>query len=229
MAPSNNLRVSTQDEALRPLLSTPTAHMATTALKVGGITCGACTSAVEAGFKGVDGVGNVSVSLVMERAVVTHEIPKRIHGREDCRDHSRPGFDAEVLATDLPSPMFTSNDYPYNEDEDGEEVAETAGTTITTLAVEGMTCGACTSAIEGGFMNVSGVKHFNISLVTERAVVEHDASLLTAEQIAEIIEGQEDLAQPSWTVLLQYQRRSGGAALGDEKRLQQPQFGCERA
>ncbi|KAF8865435.1 putative copper-transporting ATPase 2 [Acephala macrosclerotiorum] len=160
--------------------------MATTTLKVGGMTCGACTSAVEAGFKGLDGVGNVSVSLVMERAVVVHD-PQRITAEKIQEIIEDRGFDAEVLATDLPSPMFARNGYLYDEDEDGEE-EDVPTTTTTTLAVEGMTCGACTSAIEGGFQGVAGVKHFSISLLSERAVVEHNASILTADQIAEIIE-----------------------------------------
>jgi len=158
--------------------------MATTTLKVGGMTCGACTSAVESGFKGVEGIGNVSVSLVMERAVIMHD-PQTISAdkiRETIEDR---GFDAEVLATDLPSPMFARNGYLYDEEEDGQEEDST---TTTTLAVEGMTCGACTSAVESGFKDVTGVKHFSISLLSERAVVEHDASLLSAEKIAEIIE-----------------------------------------
>jgi Cu+-exporting ATPase len=158
--------------------------MATTTLKVGGMTCGACTSAVESGFKGVEGIGNVSVSLVMERAVIMHD-PQKISAdkiRETIEDR---GFDAEVLATDLPSPMFDRNGYLYDEEEDVEEEEPM---TTTTLAVEGMTCGACTSAVESGFKDVTGVKHFSISLLSERAVVEHDASLLSAEKIAEIIE-----------------------------------------
>ncbi|KUJ24150.1 putative copper-transporting ATPase 2 [Mollisia scopiformis] len=186
MGPSTNLRVATQNRASRPSLSTPTAHMATTTLKVGGMTCGACTSAVEAGFKGVDGVGNVSVSLVMERAVVVHD-PQKITAEKIQEIIDDRGFDAEVLATDLPSPMFNRDGYLYDEDVDGEQ-DDLPSTTTTTLAVEGMTCGACTSAIEGGFEDVAGVKHFSISLLSERAVIEHDASILTAEQIAEIIE-----------------------------------------
>jgi Cu+-exporting ATPase len=160
--------------------------MATTTLKVGGMTCGACTSAVESGFKGMEGIGNVSVSLVMERAVVMHD-PQRISAEKIQEIIEDRGFDAEVLATDLPSPMFDRKGFSYDEEEDGEQEASEAFTT-TTLAVEGMTCGACTSAVEGGFKDVTGVKHFIISLLSERAVVEHDASILSSEQIAEIIE-----------------------------------------
>ncbi|CAM1509990.1 Fc.00g003250.m01.CDS01 [Cosmosporella sp. VM-42] len=157
-----------------------TAHMATTTLCVNGMTCGACTSAVEAGFKGVDGVGSVSVSLVMERAVVMHD-PQIIPAEKIQEIIEDRGFDAEVLATDLPSPVinrFTNDNYKTDDD----------GTVTTTVAVEGMTCGACTSAVEGGFKDVPGVKKFSISLLSERAVIEHDSTLLSAEEIAEIIE-----------------------------------------
>ncbi|KAH7153217.1 hypothetical protein EDB81DRAFT_450078 [Dactylonectria macrodidyma] len=155
------------------------AHMATTTLRVEGMTCGACTSAVEAGFKGVSGVGNVSVSLVMERAVVHHD-PQVITASEVQEIIEDRGFDAEVLATDLPSPAVARFDSKTKNEDDG--------LVTTTVAVEGMTCGACTSAVEGGFKDVAGVKHFSISLLSERAVIEHDPTLLSAEKIAELIE-----------------------------------------
>ncbi|KAK8011984.1 siderophore biosynthesis [Apiospora arundinis] len=163
-------------------LQTPkTASWATTTLRVGGMTCGACTSAVEAGFKGVDGVGNVSASLVMERAVVMHDA-ERISAEDISEIIEDRGFEAEVLSTDLPSPAFRPFDKLFDTDDDEPT------TTVTTIAVEGMTCGACTSAVEGGFADVTGVKHFSISLLSERAVIEHDATLLPAEKIVEIIE-----------------------------------------
>ncbi|KAL2147201.1 hypothetical protein VTI28DRAFT_156 [Corynascus sepedonium] len=171
MAPAN-LQVS---------LAAPPAHMATTTLKVEGMTCGACTSAVEAGFKGVDGVGSVSVSLVMERAVVMHD-PQRISAdriREIIEDR---GFDAEVLSTDLPSPVAPRASFGDFPADNGPALM------VTTVGIKGMTCGACTSAVEGGFKDVAGVKHFSISLLSERAVIEHDPALLTAEAICEIIE-----------------------------------------
>ncbi|KAM7194288.1 copper-transporting ATPase 2 [Naviculisporaceae sp. PSN 640] len=179
MAPQN-IKVPPRDGSKS--LSAPAAHMATTTLKVEGMTCGACTSAVEAGFKGVDGIGSVSVSLVMERAVVIHD-PQRVTAEKIQEIIEDRGFDAEVLATDLPSPMTaTHTRFEEYVVDDGPAMM------ITTIAIEGMTCGACTSAVEGGFKDVSGVKHFSISLLSERAVIEHDPTLLTAEQITEIIE-----------------------------------------
>jgi Cu+-exporting ATPase len=183
MAPSY-LRVATEEtDARTPSTSSGTAHMATTTLKVGGMTCGACTSAVESGFKGIHGIGNVSVSLVVERAVVTHD-PEKVSALQIQEIIEDRGFDAEVLATDLPSPTFNDS-VLYDDDLDVEDEPPI---TTTTLAVEGMTCGACTSAVEGGFENLPGLKSFSISLLSQRAIIEHGASLLSAEKIAEIIE-----------------------------------------
>ena len=156
--------------------------MATTTLRVDGMTCGACTSSVESGFKDMEGAGNVSVSLIMGRAVVQHDptslSPDAV--KEIIEDR---GFDAEVLSTDIPLPMSMEG---LNKDE--EQPSNGPALFVTTLAVEGMTCGACTSAVEGGFKDIAGVKSMSISLLSERAVVEHDPSILSSDAIAEIIE-----------------------------------------
>lgn len=145
--------------------------------------CSSCVASAEAGFNGVRGVDDVTVNLVMERAVVVHD-PQQISPEQVMDIVKGRGFIAEVLdSTEIPSstlaPKHTAAD---SHREDGPT------TTVTTIAVEGMTCGACTSAVEAGFANVSGVKHFSISLLSERAVIEHDAALLPADKIIEIIE-----------------------------------------
>ncbi|KAH7086138.1 E1-E2 ATPase-domain-containing protein [Paraphoma chrysanthemicola] len=168
-----------------PSASGATAHMATTTLKVEGMTCGACTSAIESGFQGVDGVGNVSISLVMERAVIQHnpEIISADQVKEVIEDR---GFDADVLSTDLPTTHTTEDHFLSDSEDEDEETS--AGTATTTLSVGGMTCGACTSAVEGAFKDVAGIKHFSISLLSERAVIEHDTTMISPEKLAETIE-----------------------------------------
>ncbi|KAF2737160.1 copper-transporting ATPase-like protein [Polyplosphaeria fusca] len=159
-----------------------TAHMATTTLKVEGMTCGACTSSIETGFQGVKGVGNVSVSLVMERAVVQHD-PNMISADQVKDIVEDRGFDAEVLSSDLPSAALTVEDSFL-----GDSVDADSSVATTTLSVGGMTCGACTSAVEGAFKDVAGIKHFSISLLSERAVIEHDTNIISPETLAETIE-----------------------------------------
>jgi Cu+-exporting ATPase len=163
-----------------------TAHMATTTLKVDGMTCGACTSAIESGFQGVAGVGNVSISLIMGRAVIQHD-PQIITTDEVREIIDDRGFDAEVLSSDLPTAAQSAEDHFLSDSED-EDTETTTGISTTTLSVGGMTCGACTSAVEGAFKDVTGIKSFSISLLSERAVIEHDANTISPEQLAETIE-----------------------------------------
>lgn len=40
------------------------------------MTCAVCTGAIETGFKGVDGVVSITVSLTTERAVAVHDATK---------------------------------------------------------------------------------------------------------------------------------------------------------
>lgn len=160
-----------------------TGHLATTTLKVDGMTCGACTSAVESAFKDVAGAGNVSVSLIMGRAVVHHD-PSILPAELVAEMIEDRGFDAEVLATDMPE-QETETD---KSQEIGGGTSEGSSFLTTTLTVQGMTCGACTSAVEGGLADVSGVESITVSLLSERAVVKHDSTLISPDQIAEIIE-----------------------------------------
>nr|POE80020.1 putative copper-transporting atpase hma5 [Quercus suber] len=162
------------------------AHLTTTTLRVEGITCGSCTSSVEAGFQGVEGVGSVSVSLAMDRAVIIHDAEKI--SAEQIRDTIEDrGFDATVLHSDAPHTTI----FDVSEEEDGETdelLILESGISTTTLHVGGMTCGACTSAVEGAFKDMAGIKSFSISLLSERAVIEHDANLVSSEKLAEVIE-----------------------------------------
>lgn len=161
--------------------------MATTTLRVDGMTCGACTSSVESGFKGVEGAGNVSVSLIMGRAVIQHD-PKKLSPNAVKDIIEDRGFDAEVLSTDTSLPKQVKGTETLISSMDEVTEIEEPGLSTTTLAIQGMTCGACTSAVEGGFKDVAGVKSMSISLLSERAVVEHDPTILSPEGITEIIE-----------------------------------------
>ncbi|EOA91240.1 Cu(2+)-transporting P-type ATPase [Exserohilum turcicum] len=169
---------------MAPPASAP-AHMATMTLKIDGMTCGACTSAIESGFQGVKGVGNVSISLVMERAVVQHD-PNVITTDEIKEIIEDRGFDAEVLSSDLPMSHSADDHFLSDSEDEEEDVAGNIATT--TISVGGMTCGACTSAVEGAFKDVAGLKSFSISLLSERAVIEHDPAVISAEKLAETIE-----------------------------------------
>jgi len=147
-----------------------------TTVAIEGMTCGACTSAVEGGFKDVAGVKHFSISLLAERAVIEHD-PTLLTAetiRETIEDR---GFGATLVESKEKQPEKRN---------EARGVASSSMTT--TVSIEGMTCGACTSSVEAGFNGVDGLLHFNISLLAERAMVAHDPTKLTAEKIVEIIE-----------------------------------------
>ncbi|KXL46095.1 hypothetical protein M433DRAFT_66060 [Acidomyces richmondensis BFW] len=157
--------------------------MATTTLRIGGMTCGACTSSVEAGLDNVEGIRSVSVSLVMERAVVVHDVDK-ISAQQICDIVEDRGFEAEILSSN-------GSERPHlyaDEADDVALIAKNHGISTTTLHIGGMTCGACTSAVEGAFKDVPGVASLSISLLSERAVIEHDAKTISPAKLAEMIE-----------------------------------------
>ncbi|KPI42803.1 Copper-transporting ATPase ccc2 [Cyphellophora attinorum] len=158
-------------------------HMATTTLDVQGMTCGSCTSAVESAFRGVDGAGAVTVSLMTNRAVVHHD-PDKLPAAKVAEIIEDRGFDATILTTDTPKPALnlSTDDLLSSEDKTPATLVET------TINVGGMTCGACTSAVEAGFKDVPGVASMTVSLMTNRAVVQHDPSRISPEAVAEIIE-----------------------------------------
>lgn len=57
-----------------------------------------------------------------------------------------------------------------------------------TLSIGGMTCGSCTAAVTSGLEAVNGVSSVAVSLVTERAQVEFDPSVVSANELVETIE-----------------------------------------
>ncbi|ORY77028.1 E1-E2 ATPase-domain-containing protein [Protomyces lactucae-debilis] len=152
---------------------------------VSGMTCKSCTSAIESALGALPGVQHVAASLTDEQVSVTHHSDKVNRARlveavedagfettrleEQEKDH---GDTARLLDTSTASPM------------------EAAALTTTIIAIRGMTCGSCTAAIESQLTPslIPGLKTFSVSLISERASATHDASLLSAEALAERIE-----------------------------------------
>lgn len=145
-------------------------RIAKTTIAVEGMTCGACTAAIEGGFKNLDGVESFTVSLMTERAVVIHDLSK-VSVEEAVEIIEDRGFGAEALSSEV-SPKSKNGIKPIF--------------ATTTVSIGGMTCGACTSAVEGGFKDLVGISSFTVSLVTERAVAVHDPNLISADKIAEM-------------------------------------------
>lgn len=131
------------------------------------------------------------------------------------------GFDAEVLSTDIPNAGATGTNDHFNESTAINGETTTAATT--TFAIEGMTCGACTSAVEGGFKGVDSILKFNISLLAERAVITYDETKISTEEIAEII------GDRGFDATILSTQRDMACQGGDTTSAQFKVFGCKDA
>lgn len=169
-------RVDKMDDAFADVAQDGPIYVGTV-VAIEGMTCGACTSAIEGAFKDVAGVKNFSISLLSERAVIDHD-PTVLSAEQIAEMIEERGFGATIVETqqlEKEKPASAATSTKTNQ-------------AITTVGIEGMTCGACTSAVESGFKDVEGLLKFNISLLAERAVITHNPSILPAEKIVEIIE-----------------------------------------
>ncbi|KAK9450059.1 E1-E2 ATPase-domain-containing protein [Limtongia smithiae] len=126
---------------------------ATTLLSIQGMTCGACTSAIENAVSNLPGVQSIAVSLVTERASVVHA--EAIISSEAIREVIDDcGFDAQILSTQT-----------------SEAVSTETPIEISFIKVYGMTCSSCTNAVEGTLRAIPGVIEAVVALATEEAKV----------------------------------------------------------
>ena len=71
-------------------------------LSITGMTCSACVASVKRVLSTVDHVGEVSVNLPLEKAVITLDVPLSDHHRERCIDAVlRAGYGATDLVPAL--------------------------------------------------------------------------------------------------------------------------------
>lgn len=59
---------------------------------------------------------------------------------------------------------------------------------VATFHIEGMTCGACATAVKRVLSKVDGVKNAQVSFQEKRGVVTYDAARVSPEQIARAIQ-----------------------------------------
>ncbi|MGB4592975.1 MAG: copper-translocating P-type ATPase [Coriobacteriia bacterium] len=69
-----------------------------------------------------------------------------------------------------------------------EPVASGVATVESAFAVTGMTCASCVAVIEKVVGRMQGVVSANVNLATEKLVVVHDPAVVTAEQIANLVD-----------------------------------------
>lgn len=66
--------------------------------------------------------------------------------------------------------------------------AATAAAKVTTLHIEGMTCGSCATAVKHVLKGVEGVKDAQVSFEEKKGVVTYDPAKVTPQKIANAVE-----------------------------------------
>ncbi|RMG25894.1 MAG: copper-translocating P-type ATPase [Methanobacteriota archaeon] len=128
---------------------------------VSGMTCASCVNTIENYVGSQDGVENIKVNLLGEKAEI--EFDPNIVNPEDLEKYiEEVGFEAE----------------PVEEAQDG----------YLELAVGGMTCASCVNTIENYVKSLDGIEEINVNLTTEKAKVKYDPSKLGVRDIVEAIE-----------------------------------------
>ncbi|KAL5212730.1 hypothetical protein ABZP36_023577 [Zizania latifolia] len=138
-------------------------------LRVTGMTCSACTGAVEAAVSARRGVRRVAVSLLQNRAHVVFD-PALAKEEDIVEAIEDAGFEAELLpdsAVSQPKPQNTLS---------GQ------------FRIGGMTCAACVNSVEGILKKLPGVKRAVVALATSLGEVEYDPSAIAKDEIVQAIE-----------------------------------------
>ncbi|XP_066371872.1 cation-transporting ATPase HMA5-like isoform X2 [Miscanthus floridulus] len=138
-------------------------------LRVTGMTCSACTSAVEAAVSARRGVRRVAVSLLQNRARVVFDpalakVEDIIEAIEDA------GFEAEIIP------------------ESAVSQPKSQKTLSAQFRIGGMTCANCVNSVEGILKKLPGVKGAVVALATSLGEVEYVPSAISKDEIVQAIE-----------------------------------------
>ncbi len=115
-------------------------------LQISGMTCAACALRIEKGLSKLDGVKEANVNLAMEKATVT--------------------FDVEKVELENIEEKIADLGYQVVKEEPLK----------VELAIQGMTCAACSARIEKGLSKLEGVSLANVNLAMERATIHYNSS-----------------------------------------------------
>ncbi len=127
--------------------------------RVTGMSCAACAAHVQKAVAKLDGVEQSEVNISTEKLHVKF-------------DESKLDFERIKKAVE---------DAGYGlENDKTVKRAE--------LGVEGMTCAACSAAVERSIKRLSGVHSASVNLATHRAAVEYDPSVVRLSAIRQAIE-----------------------------------------
>lgn len=127
-------------------------------LNISGMTCASCSRAVERASTKLPGIESVQVNLATEILTIS--------------------FDEKAVSLDGIIEAIEKAGYGAQLREDSKKVI---------LPIEGMTCSACSQAIERKLKKTAGITDVTVNLATEKAQIEYKAEQIRLSEIKQII------------------------------------------
>lgn len=129
-------------------------------LNISGMTCASCAKAVERGVNKIEGVQSANVNFATEKLTVEFDDAKT--GISEMKEAvKKAGYGVEE-----------------NEDDHIRDVI---------IPISGMSCAACSKAVERGISKLSGIEEVNVNFASEKAKVAYDTSKTKISEIKEAI------------------------------------------
>ena len=136
---------------------------------VGGMTCSMCSDAVKTALVNLPGIIDVSVSLATNLAHVEY--------------NESSACNIEIIRETIEDIGYDVNDVIIAPPSKPERIK------VVELAVGGMTCSMCSSAVHSALTDTPGVKSVDVSLATNVARIEYEESPdCNAETLTDIVE-----------------------------------------
>ena len=139
--------------------TTSNAALSSETLRIGGMTCGACSARVEKVVGKLDGVASVNVNLATERMDLQYD-PQRIGLAQISDSVRKAGYRVELV----------------------EETHDIL------LPIAGMTCAACARRIEKVVGKLDGIRAVTVNLLEEKATITYVPELTPLTAIRQAIE-----------------------------------------
>ncbi|CAE7788476.1 HMA5 [Symbiodinium sp. CCMP2456] len=136
-----------------------------------GMTCAACSGAVQKALESIPGVEQVEVSLLRERADVTFNA-NVVNPEQLCSEIEDIGFEASLHQ--VAENKLRASAGPRNRRVE--------------LSVGGMTCAACSGAVERALRRCDGVLEVQVSLLCGKATLVCSAAAPSAAALAEEVD-----------------------------------------
>ncbi|CAE7904920.1 HMA5, partial [Symbiodinium sp. KB8] len=136
-----------------------------------GMTCAACSGAVQKALESIPGVEQVEVSLLRERADVTFNA-NVVNPEQLCSEIEDIGFEASLHQ--VAESKLRASAGPRNRRVE--------------LSVGGMTCAACSGAVERALRRCDGVLEVQVSLLCGKATLVCSAAAPSAAALAEEVD-----------------------------------------